>query len=103
MSKIRAEDAVNSDAKDGFDFLEYPVEFQFKAMCRARDGVCMQTLVCALITSHVPEQRIRETKLNDSRTGKYAAVSVSLLLENRDELERIYQELANSEHVVMTL
>lgn len=96
-------DNVNSDAKDGFDFLEYPVEYQFKAMCRARDGVCMQTLVCALIAAHVPEQRILDTKLNDSRTGKYASVSVSITLESRDELERIYHELANSEHVVMTL
>ena len=96
-------DELKDDVKDGFDLLEYPLEYQFKAMCRACDGVCMQTMVKTLVSQHVPSERIIGTKSNDSRTGKFESVSVSLTLDSREELERVYQELAGSEHVVMTL
>ena len=96
-------DEPKDDVKDGFDLLEYPLEYQFKAMCRARDGVCMQTVVKTLVGQHIPNERIIGAKSNDSRTGKFESVSVSLTLDSREELERVYQELAGSEHVVMTL
>mgnify|MGYP005988939117 CR=1 FL=1 len=96
-------DELKDDVRDGFDLLEYPLEYQFKAMCRTRDGVCMQTIVKSLVNQHIPNERIIGTKSNDSRTGKFESVSVSLTLDSREELERVYQELAGSEHVVMTL
>ncbi len=91
------------DVKDGFDLLEYPLEFQCKAMCRAAEGVDFEVLIADLVARRIPAERILATKSVDSRTGKFESVSVSMVLDSRAELEGVYQELAASEHVVMTL
>jgi len=91
-----------SDPSDGFDLIEYPCVFSFKAMCRASSGDSQQ-IVRSLVIKHVTEQCIGEVQQISSRTGKFNSVPIAVHLDDRETLEAIYKELADSDEVVMTL
>lgn len=94
------------DPKDGFDLIEYPCEYAFKAMCRAQsdsDGRNSNQHIQSLILQHVNKSAIGESHTNKSRTGKFESVTVTVLIDSRDELETIYRSIAASPRVVMTL
>lgn len=90
------------DAKDGFDFLEYPCLFPFKAMCRT-GSADSKVVVKQLVLLHVSEERINEVQEKSSRTGKFISVTITVELADRETLEAIYKELADCNEVVMTL
>ena len=92
-----------SDPRDGFDLLEYPCDFSFKAMCRAADDESSINHIKGLLKPHVDDQSLRSIKSNASRTGKFESVTITIKLENRENLETIYQTIAASPRVVMTL
>lgn len=92
-----------SDPRDGFDLLEYPCDFSFKAMCRAADDESSINHIKGLLKPHVDDQSLCSIKSNASRTGKFEAVTITIKLENREKLETIYQTIAASPRVVMTL
>lgn len=91
------------DPKDGFDLLEYPCEFPFKAMCRAQDGSPAIDYIEGLITPLLNDGALVSMSGNHSRTGKFESVTATVLLQNREELEAIYKLIAQSPRVVMTL
>jgi len=90
-----------TDIKDGFDLIEYPHEFVFKAMCLANQGA--QAQLTELITGLVSEKNLLGVSSKLSKTSKYESVSLTVLLRSRDELEAIYKSLAANPSVVMTL
>ena len=91
------------DPKDGFDLLEYPCEFPFKAMCRAQEGAPALDYIKALITPLLDDGALISMSGNHSRTGKFESVTATVLLKNRQELEAIYKLISQSPRVVMTL
>ena len=95
--------ATPEDPQDGFDLLEYPCEFMFKAMCHAQDDLPAVDSVVAAVTQTVAADALLSTKIKPSRTGKFEAVSVSVTITSRDQLETIYTDIANLTIVVMTL
>lgn len=92
-----------SDPKDGFDLLEYPCDFPFKAMCKAEEGSPAIDYIKGLITPLLNDGALISTTGNISRTGKFESVTALIRLQNRDELEAIYALIAQSPRVVMTL
>ena len=93
------------DIKDGFDLIEYPCAYGFKAMCRV-DQTATQSiaeLMRQLVLSHVAESALLELRVKQSRTGKYESVTISVRLVAREQLEAIYKSIAASPVVVMTL
>ena len=91
------------DPKDGFDLLDYPCEFPFKAMCRAQDGEPAIDYIKALLTPLLDDGALVSLSGNSSRTGKFESVTATVRLKNREELEAIYKLIAQSPRVVMTL
>ena len=91
------------DAKDGFDLIEYPCDYAFKAMCRADEQLSSLEYIRGLITPLLDDQALLDIKSNASRTGKFESVTATVRLQNRDELESIYHLIARSPRVVMTL
>ena len=89
-------------AKDGFDLIEYPCDFAFKAMCRA-DGIAAEQHISELILSVVDSSALLALSTNQSRTGKFESVTATVRLQNRDQLECIYGAISKSSRVVMTL
>ena len=94
---------TDSDIKDGYDLLKYPLDYDFKAMCKSRDDVGAESLVQAVVKQVVSDERIGSARSTQSRTGKFTAVTLTVEIRDRDELEQIYKALADSDHIVMTL
>lgn len=93
------------DPQDGFDLIEYPCEFAFKAMCRVAEfsSISAADTVHKLVLMHVEKTAVLDVSTKQSRTGKFESITLTVRLQNRSELEIIYQEIAASPIVVMTL
>lgn len=97
---------LNTDPKDGFDLIEYPLDYQFKAMCRSPQVGSVKQLNQTLkdvVDQALGDGRVLGIKNNNSKTGKFVSVSIRVRLQSRDELERVYSTLADAPAVLMTL
>lgn len=92
-----------SDPRDGFDLIDYPCDFAFKAMCRADSDQPAVKHIEELLQPLSLDKALQSIKSNASRTGKFESVTFTIKLENREQLEKIYQIIAASPRVVMTL
>lgn len=92
-----------SDPQDGFDLIEYPCDFAFKAMCRAEVKTSSIEYIRGLILPMVDDGALLDLRSNVSRTGKFESVTATVRLQSREELESIYALIARSPRVVMTL
>ncbi len=92
-----------SDARDGFDLIEYPCDFDFKAMCRAVNDESAEDHIKAIVEPVIVDGALLSMKTNPSRTGKFESVTFTVRLQNREQLEQIYQIISASTRVVMTL
>lgn len=94
---------MSQDPKDGFDLIEYPTEFSFKAMCRAQEGDPAQSYMRGLVLPLLDDGALISVSGNTSKTGKFESVTLKIRLKNRAELESIYKLISDSPRVVMTL
>lgn len=95
-----------TEPKDGFDLLDFPCEFQFKAMVRVAglgDGQSASQAMQGLIESNLPDANIVSVSSAASRTGRFESVSLTMQVEDRTALEQVYEVLAKDDNVVMTL
>jgi len=92
-----------TEPQDGFDLIEYPCDFPFKAMCRAQDGKPAIDYIKALIIPLLDDDALLSMTGNRSRTGKFESVTATVRIQSREELESIYKLIAESPRVVMTL
>ena len=103
--KISKEELEKKTINDGFDLIEYPCDYLFKAMCRVSD--CNQEnvtdAVTKLVLQHVSAEKVLSSHNNLSKTGKFESVSLRVVLSSRNELEAIYKTISESPMVVMTL
>jgi len=93
------------DPQDGFDLIEYPCDFAFKAMCRVDTNSIESATeyIQKIVVSRLSESVILGARSNTSRTGKFESVTMTVRLESRAQLEDVYQAIARSERVLMTL
>ncbi len=94
---------MTDDAKDGFDLIEYPTDFAFKAMCKAQEGSPAQDYIKGLVLPMLDDDALLGVSGNTSKTGKFESVTVRVRLQSREQLESIYKLIAASSRVVMTL
>lgn len=95
-----------TEPKDGFDLLDFPCEFQFKAMVRVAglaDGQSASQAIQALIESKLPGSDLVSVASAASRTGRFESVSLTMQIQDRSALEQVYGVLAEDDNVVMTL
>lgn len=95
----------SKNPKDGFDLIEYPCDYGFKAMCRvdSSDERSATQIVCELVLKHVDQNALIGTYNNISRTGKFESVTITVRLTEKAQLEAIYGSLSEAPQVVMTL
>lgn len=91
------------DPQDGFDLIEYPVDYNFKALCHAQQDSPAIGYILSLIEPILSEGVLIDSFAKSSRTGKFESVTVIVRIDNRNELESIYRLIAQSSRVVMTL
>jgi len=93
---------MTDDPKDGFDLIEYPTDFAFKAMCKAQEDSPAQDYIKSLVLPLVDDGAILAVSGNASKTGKFESVTLKVRIHSREELEQIYKLIADSQRVVMT-
>lgn len=92
--------------KDGFDLIDYPCDYQFKAMVRVSgldSGQSAQEVLRKYVLQQVSSVELLEVSTNASRSGRFESVSLTVRLQDRAQLEAVYQSLAAHPQVVMTL
>lgn len=90
--------------KDGFDLLEYPCTYTFKAMCRNHStAIDAVKGVFADFADNSAENNGVSFDINQSGKGNYVSISATIVLLSRVELELAYKQLHAHEQVLMTL
>ena len=95
--------SIPNDPQDGFDLIEYPIDYNFKAMCHAQADAPAIDYISALITPMLNDGALLTVATKSSRTGKFESVTAVVRIHSREELESIYKLIAQSSRVVMTL
>lgn len=81
--------------------LEFPCRFPVKAMGRSDGG--FEVLVTNIISAHADIYAGEPVKTNPSSSGKYISVTVIIEAVSKAQLDRIYQDLTDCEHVLVAL
>ena len=107
------------------EIMQYPCEIAVKAMGRTDLDLDFETLVVEIVRRfkkvgesqragrrevdspivrrHAPDIGEGAVTSRESRNGNYLAVTVRVMAESREQMDRIYQELCDHEHVTMAL
>ena len=89
---------MNDKAAPG---LEFPCQLPIKAMGPSASG--LDEIVLTIVTRHVGEVQAEQVRVRPSSAGRYESVTVTVQIESREQMEKIYAELANSDSVLWTL
>jgi putative lipoic acid-binding regulatory protein len=79
--------------------LKFPCSFPIKAL--GRTGADLETVVVTIIRKHVDDLGEGATRERLSRGGKYTSITVTIRATSRAQLDAIYQDLSDSEEVLM--
>ena len=81
--------------------LTFPSEFIIKIFGKASDQFEIEALtIIRNYVSYLPENSLRSRLSKDS---KYLALTITIMAENREQLDEIYRDLSANPHVLMVL
>ena len=81
--------------------IEFPCDFPIKVM--GKDVEQMQGVLKEAVARHAPESPHDNISQRESKTGKYIALTITIHATSKAQLDKIYQELTDSEHITMAL
>jgi putative lipoic acid-binding regulatory protein len=81
--------------------LTFPCDFVIKVFGLASEE--FEVAVITIIRKHVVELREDALRLRPSKDGKYLALTVTVSVESKEQLDNIYRELTSNPHVLMAL
>jgi uncharacterized protein len=80
---------------------EFPCSFPIKIVGLANDT--FELGVMTIIKKHFPNLAEDSLKQKPSGEGKYLAITVTVLAENKKQLDDLYQDLSSCPDVIMAL
>jgi hypothetical protein len=81
--------------------LEFPCRFPIKVMGRSVEG--FEQLVVETVRRHVGDLETDAVKQRESREGRYVSITVTFTASSREQLDALYRELSDCEHVAVVL
>jgi putative lipoic acid-binding regulatory protein len=81
--------------------LTFPCEFIIKTFGLATTE--FETAVIAIIRKHVTELREDAFRLRPSKDGKYMAMTITINVDSREQLDDLYRDLSSEPLVLMAL
>jgi len=81
--------------------LVFPCSFPIKVMGHARDD--FDAIVVEIVRRHHPDISEGAVSVRASSNNKYLSVTVTIDAQNRAQLDAIYQDLTDCEHIIMSL
>lgn len=80
---------------------DFPCAFPIKAMGWYADD--FDALVVGIVRKHAPDLMDTGIEMRHSRGGRYVSVTVTIRARSREQLDNIYQDLADCSRVLMAL
>ncbi|CAD7843799.1 MAG: hypothetical protein [Olavius algarvensis Gamma 3 endosymbiont] len=87
--------------ESGLALIRYPDRFPLKVVGIHCDE--FETAVLELVRARCPQAEHIEVRRRSSKGGKYLALTLTFTVYSQQQLEEIYQDLYDCEHVVMSL
>ncbi|PHS73664.1 MAG: transcriptional regulator [Cycloclasticus sp.] len=84
------------------ELMDYPCVFTIKTMGHAANSQ-FNLIVVEIIRRHVTEIAENAVTSKFSKTKKYISLSVTITAENKQQMDAIYKDLSDCEHVLMSL
>lgn len=81
--------------------LKFPCDFTIKVFGLGTDE--FETTVLMLVHKHVANLSDRAIQSRPSTNGKYRALSITVHVTSKEQLDDIYRDLSSSPHVLMAL
>lgn len=81
--------------------LEFPCQFSVKTFGKSNDAY--ETAVLSIVNKHVSQLPENCLSTRPSKDGNYTALTVTFTAESKAQLDAIYQDLTDSEYVVLAL
>jgi len=81
--------------------LEFPCTFPIKAI--GKNTADFEGFVVAIARNHIPQLNKSSISSRTSNGDKYLGVTITFTAESQQQLDALYQELSNSERVLMLL
>ena len=85
----------------GLALLDYPSQFPLKVL--GHHSAEFEAVVLELVRARCPQAEHIEVRRRSSKGGKYQALTLTFTVYSQRQLEEIYQDLYDCEHVVMSL
>lgn len=89
-----------SPPSDG-TLLTFPCDFPLKIFGLASDEFEIATL--SIIRKHVPNFTDQALHARASKQGKYLALTITVHVESKEQLDQLYIDLSSSPHILMVL
>jgi len=86
---------------EGETLLEFPCEFPVKAM--GLTCTQLEIAVVEIINRHVSDLGEGAVKMKPSKNGKYTAITITITACSKKQLDAIYMDLTDCEHVTIAL
>jgi len=81
--------------------LTYPCDITIKVFGVASPE--FKAAVLQIIRQHRPDLSDEAVEARPSENGKYLALSITVHVDSKEEIDRIYQDLSTEKHVIMAL
>ena len=94
-----------ADMNDAFDriekLLEFPADFPIKIIGQRHDDFAQ--VIAELVHQHVPQFDPATLIIKPSSQGRFLSLTVSVRVDSREQLQALYQALADHEMVRIVL
>ena len=87
--------------ESGLALIDYPSRYPLKVLGSHSEE--FETAVLELVRARCPQAEHIEVRRRSSKGGKYLALTLTFTVYSQQQLEEIYQDLYDCEHVVMSL
>lgn len=81
--------------------LTFPCKFPIKAMGKSQAD--LQEIVLQLVRKHSPEIHADQIKTSYSSAGNYMSITITVHAESQQQLDNIYIDLSDCEHISIVL
>ncbi|MFC1690400.1 YbeD family protein [Pseudomonadota bacterium] len=92
---------MTAKSEEHISLLEFPCRFPIKAMGRSSDD--FESHVTAIVLNHAQLWPDEAVTTAPSREGNFLSVTAVIEAKSQEQLDAIYQDLTDSEQVMMAL
>lgn len=83
------------------ELMDYPCKFTIKAMGHAH--IDLSIVVIDIVKRHATDAEQNAVQSKFSKSKKFISISLTITAQNKQQMDAIYQDLSDCEHVLMSL